>query len=195
MDIRTATQNDLYIIQSLLAAEYIEAGYSADEIQSLKDSGRDPESCALRAVAYEDSPDSTTRAWIAVCNGQAAGIITTKDISGGIYVEPDFRGRGIGHALLQARNAFLSETGQHIAQASVAADNDVSLKMHLSEGYCFTPDSQRLIDDITARGGAARDLRDEHGRPPVLVLEKPLIPDSDPKPAHPAPPLPGQQFS
>lgn len=195
MNIKIATQNDLYIVKSLLAAEYIEAGYSADEIESLKNSGRDPESCALRAIAYEDSPDSTTRAWIAVCDGQAAGIITTKNISGGIYVEPDFRGRGIGHALLQARNAFLSETGQRIAQASVAADNDASLKMHLSAGYRFTPDSQHLIDDITARGGAARDLRDKHGRPPVLVLEKPLLPEVDPKPTQPTPPLLRQQFS
>ena len=52
-----------------------------------------------------------------------------------LYVERDWRGRGIGKALLARLIALAGEAGKHVMVAGIAGENEVSLRLHLALGF------------------------------------------------------------
>lgn len=97
--------------------------------------------------AHRD-PDSKSRCWLALVDDQPAGIITTRDLGGGVEVKEDFKRRGIGSALVATREDFMQrEMGITDARAPIRADNKASLTMHFNQGYKLEEASQKLLDE------------------------------------------------
>jgi RimJ/RimL family protein N-acetyltransferase len=116
------------------------------------------ESIALIRNSQSDKPEGG--GWLAIAaNGRAAGIITTKNFSGGIYVDPAYRGQGIAEGLVLACEAYMKAQGETHAHAHIRADNIPSMKLHQKLGYVPEDSAPGLSD------GA---------RVPVLVMTKTL---------------------
>lgn len=97
--------------------------------------------------AHRD-PDSKSRCWLAVVGNQAAGIITTRDLGGGVEVKDEFKRQGIGSALITTREDFMREQmGITETRAPIRADNQASLRMHFNQGYKLEEASRKLLAD------------------------------------------------
>jgi hypothetical protein len=110
--------------------------------------------------------------WLAIADGRAVGLITSKDFSGGVVVERDYSSagdkgyKGIGAALVRAREEFLVARGETEARADIRATNAPSLRMFTKLGYAF---------DEASRGALAKWQAAPDEEPtPVLVLTKRL---------------------
>ncbi len=165
-EIREAQEGDYDCVRALLTAEN---GEFLPE-----DDFRHPKNEAQAIIDASQDPQSKTRCWLAISNGRAAGIITTHDLSGGVYVDDDFRGMGIGSTLASARNDFYKQIGKTEAKASILASNTKSINMHQKLGYRFNEASQQLIDKATKKGIDPATLKDDCGNVPVLTMTKSL---------------------
>ncbi len=97
--------------------------------------------------AHRD-PDSKSRCWLAIVGNQAAGIITTRDLGGGVEVKDEFKRQGIGSALVATREDFMrDQLGVNEARAPIRADNAASLRMHFNQGYKLEEASRKLLDE------------------------------------------------
>jgi L-amino acid N-acyltransferase YncA len=78
-----------------------------------------------------------------------------------VYVEENWRGRGIGRALMDALAASADEAGIWTIQTSIFPENAASLALHLRVGFRVVGRRER----IAQRGGVWRD---------TLLLERRL---------------------
>lgn len=54
-----------------------------------------------------------------------------------LYISPDFRGRGIGKALMEAILELAREHGYHSVIGGITGGNEVSIKLHKQFGFEF----------------------------------------------------------
>lgn len=107
---------------------------------------RHPARVADAILATSFDPESKSRCWLAIADEKPVGIITTRDLGGGVAVLEGYQGRGIGKALVTAREEFFRDhLNQTEARAPIRADNKKSIDMHLTLGYHFDQASQDLI--------------------------------------------------
>ena len=92
-------------------------------------------------------PDSKTRCWLAVWDGKPVGIITTRDLSGGVFIDEQHRGKRIADALVNTRDVFLAGIGETISAAHIRVDNEASIKLHKRCGYDFDEKSKRMLKE------------------------------------------------
>jgi ribosomal protein S18 acetylase RimI-like enzyme len=73
---------------------------------------------------------------------------TTRGLLSNVYVEPAFRGRGIGTALLEAAEASLARQGADVMVLEVMADNEAARRFYRRQGYDrFRVTMSRSLDD------------------------------------------------
>ena len=134
-----------------------------DESDVPKDNPRHPKFEVQRLIEASHETDPKGIGWLAVAaDGKTVGIITTKNFSGGIFVEPDYRRMGIAEALVSAREDFQRDHGQAEATAHIRADNKGSIRLHEKLGYHFDKASS---GDPSKKPGST-----------ILVMTKPLAP-------------------
>jgi GNAT superfamily N-acetyltransferase len=134
-----------------------------------KDDPRHPEQEAQRLVIASYAQEPEGRGWLAIAaDGKAAGIITTKEsFSGGIFVDEDYRRRGIAEGLVGAREDYQRARGDEQAVAHIRADNGPSIHLHQKLGYRF--DKASAGDPATKPGDT------------ILVMVKPFSDPASPK--------------
>ncbi len=71
--------------------------------------------------------------------------------SEGIYVSPDYRGRGIGLALMQAQIDFARDLGCDEIFSNVADVNKASKRMLKKAGFRFEPTVEGYIVRLSLR--------------------------------------------
>ena len=172
--IRSAESKDFETIQTFLKAEFIDAGYTNADIDALQGTKYDPAQSARKIITALNDEESQTRCWLAISENHAVGMITTKDMSGGIFVDKNNRGKGIGSALVRVRNDFYQKLGKAFAEAQIESTNTASISMHQKLGYKFNEHSQQIIDSAMAKGIALPEITNENGLPVVLTMIKPL---------------------
>ena len=69
------------------------------------------------------------RPWAEGCDSSPVGYVE------GIYVTPEWRGRGVGEALLRAAEAWAMDRGCREIASDARADNAASLALHARLGY------------------------------------------------------------
>lgn len=136
--IRTAQNGDQDAIFSLIG------GYEGN--LPPKDSPYHPAHCTALIMAAVKDTESKSKCWLAIAGSQCVGIITTHDLNGGVRVLDDYQGKGIGSALVSAREAFLRD---HLtcteSRATMLANNQKSIGMHLGLGYEFERNSSGAV--------------------------------------------------
>lgn len=172
--VRRVGPKDEASLQGLLLREAIQAGWTQEELNTLTDRLFHPERVADIVIANARKPDTTIAAWIACVDGDDVGVITTKNVNGGIYVDPSYRQLGLAQALIEARNDFQRSLGAQSVEAHIEASNGPSLNLHRKMGYVFNEASQAAIAQGQQRGISVQDLLNEKGAPLLLVLTKTL---------------------
>ena len=82
---------------------------------------------------------------------------STRGMLSNIYVDPDYRDRGIGAALLKAAEASAAERGADELLLEVMAENEAARRFYRREGYDeFRVTMARSLDD--------RDENDTHSK-------------------------------
>ncbi|MDB5490715.1 MAG: hypothetical protein JWO78_564, partial [Micavibrio sp.] len=90
--------------------------------------------------------ESKSRCWLAIADDKPVGIITTRDLGGGVAVLDDYQGRGIGKALVCAREEFFRDSlDQTESRVPLRADNAKSIALHSSLSYQFDQASKDLL--------------------------------------------------
>lgn len=137
--IRLAQESDHDAVFNLLGADT--TGIPADD-------SRHPLNLTDTIMQAHRDPEGKSRCWLAVIGDQPVGIITTRDLGGGVEVREDFKRQGIGSALLKTREDFFkAQMGMDEARAPIRADNNASLRMHFNQGYKLEEASQKLVDE------------------------------------------------
>jgi len=98
-----------------------------------------------RRRAWFDEHDELQPVLVAECDDRVAGFayLTKMSQKSGwrftredtIYLDPDFRGRGIGRVLLAALIEEARRLGVHVVVASITTENEVSIRLHASLGF------------------------------------------------------------
>jgi RimJ/RimL family protein N-acetyltransferase len=173
--IREAQPEDFESVQHFLMQEFIKSGYTDADMAGLADQPCHPANGARLVTTVPVTDGPVPRAWLARVDGRDVGLITTKDASGGVIVDPAFRGQGIAGKLIAARADYAARHGATEAEAHILADNESSLRAFTKMGYAFTQAAQKMIDEAAAQGIPRAAMKDEKtGRAPVLTLVKPL---------------------
>lgn len=133
--VRPATLADLPAIQRIYNDEIIAGVATWDE---------EPWTMERREAWFSDH-DGSQPVLVADCDGQVAGFacLTKMSQKSGwrftredtIYLDPAFRGRGIGRFLLTALLDEARRIGIHLVVASITTENDISLRLHRSLGF------------------------------------------------------------
>jgi GNAT superfamily N-acetyltransferase len=111
-----------------------------------EDDHRHPAHIADTIIATSFDPESKSRCWLAIADDKPVGIITTRDLGGGVSVLDDYQGRGIGKALVSAREEFFRDSlDQTESRVPLRADNAKSIALHTSLGYQFDQASKDLL--------------------------------------------------
>lgn len=112
-----------------------------------EDDPRHPAHIADTIIATSFDPESKSRCWLAITDdGKAVGIITTRDLGGGVAVLDNYQGRGIGKALVSVREEFFRDSlDQTESRVPLRADNAKSIALHTSLGYQFDQASKDLL--------------------------------------------------
>lgn len=92
------------------------------------------------------NPASKERCWIAEADGKPVGLIRTENLGSGVFVEEDYRGYGIGPALIKTRENFLKDHGKTNFLLDVSANNTVAIKTYKKLGYEFDEASRLEFD-------------------------------------------------
>lgn len=112
---------------------------------------RHPLSTTDAILKASHDANSQSRCWLAICGDKAVGIVTTRDFGGGIFVDDDYRRRGIAGALVSARENFMTDTmGKNEALVPLRADNQASIDLHKKLGYEFDEESKRKLAENPA---------------------------------------------
>lgn len=111
-----------------------------------------------------DRTHVSTCRWIAVDGDETAGWAALSPVSGrcvyggvaevSVYVASAFRGKGIGKVLLQALIRSSEENGMWTLQASILAENEASLRLHLACGFR----SVGVREKLGRLGGVWKDI-------------------------------------
>ena len=101
----------------------------------------------------------------------AAAPVSTRDVYRGVvehsvYVSEAARGRGVGHALLDALDAAAVASGIWTIQSSVFPENAASLALHAAHGYRIVGRRERIA--LMTYGPFAGQWRD------TVLIEKRL---------------------
>jgi GNAT superfamily N-acetyltransferase len=171
IDIRSAGVKDKSIIRDLLLSAWQADGYSVSDLSRLIGTKYDPAVTAKTIIDHCEDPASSTKCWIAFVQQKPAGIITTKDIDGGVFVHERFRNMGVGRALVVARNKFLAQQGKDEAEAHVELFNSASIAMHKKLGYEFDANSLNLLSMLT-KPELSDHLLSRIGRPVLRMTKK-----------------------
>ncbi len=172
--IKQAKKVDFKTIQRFLTHEFIDAGYSTEDLKNLNGSIHDPKIVAQKIVDATCLPNSETCAWLAFVGNNAVAMISSKNVNGGVYVDREYRKLGIGSALVNARNDFQKERGINSVEASIEAKNYRSIELHKKLGYKFNPPSQFIIDEAKSAHIEIKDIKNKSGVSPILVMIKKL---------------------
>lgn len=172
--VRQVGVGDERVVRDLLRACWKNAGYTDAEMDAARSEIWHPDNAAKDLAGAAGDESSGKRGWIAFVDDRPVGIITTKNVDGGLYVDPEGRGKGGGAALVAARDVFRKETGSDVSLAHILASNTACLNFYQKLGYRFNPASQALIDGARRAGIDPAFLKDEKGRSPVLLMTKPL---------------------
>ena len=173
IEIRRAQTEDLHNLSYIFEQEFIANGYSDEEIQQLKSTPYAPSATAQRIVeAWEQGEDSPA-AWIAFDGDRPVAGISTKDVSGGVWVDEGYRRQGIGSALTRIRLEHCVEHNLPLDSVTIESTNEASLKMHRGLSFKFDKASQDLVDKAQRAGQSLSDIRQENGSPARLRLLPP----------------------
>ncbi len=133
--IRPATEADLPAIQRIYNDEIIAGVATWDE---------EPWTMEQRRHWFAEH-DQSQPVLVAECGGQVAGFayLTRMSQKSGwrftredtIYLDPEFRARGIGRVLLTALIEEARRVGIHVVVASITTENEVSIHLHRSLGF------------------------------------------------------------
>ncbi|ELY61868.1 GNAT family N-acetyltransferase [Natronolimnohabitans innermongolicus] len=83
---------------------------------------------------------------------------TTRGMLSNIYVEPAYRGQGLGGALLEAAEAELEERGAEAVVLEVMADNEAARRFYDRQGY----DAYRVSMERDLEGEDGQDDERDH---------------------------------
>ncbi|SEV96464.1 GNAT family N-acetyltransferase [Natrinema salifodinae] len=88
---------------------------------------------------------------------------TTRGLLSNIYVDPAYRDRGIGAALLEAAEDALAERGADVMLLEVMADNEAARRFYRRQGYdSFRVTMGRPLEERDDRGD--RSENDTHSK-------------------------------
>ena len=146
---RDATAADIPILVELMREFYAEADYALDEGWAE----------ASFSALLED--DALGRVWVVYCDSQPAGyvVLTVRFAMeyGGLdgyiddlFIRPDYRGRGLGRAALDALVAECGRRGVLALHVEVGRDNEVAQTLYRSYGLKPYDDGRQVL---TARLG------------------------------------------
>jgi len=117
---------------------------------------------------FGSSDPSQPATWVAVMEDAIRGFATTRPASdpdaagkgelAGLYVDPDWWGRGIGQALLTAARGRLVELGFHSAILWVLDGNERARRFYAADGW-ITDGVHRVQDIWAVNAGEARYSR------------------------------------
>lgn len=163
--IRRADANDYDAVHDLMTAEFIDAGYSQEALNDLAGTAHHPAVAAKETLKRNLEQPDKSACWLAIADDKPIGIITTKDLSGGVFVDPAYQRRGIASALAETRLDFQRGSGQKTAEAHIEATNHGSIKLHQKLGFEFDQQSKAILQDREENGIPANEEK-----PPVLVM-------------------------
>jgi RimJ/RimL family protein N-acetyltransferase len=146
--IRPIQPGDVASVRHLLALEdahYVENGNKSAPFEA--DSPYHPDQMAPKIVSAATTAGSESRGWLAFCGGVPAGIITTDDLGGGVFVDKKFNGKNLATELVKAREQYwFNELGLDEIRRPVRADNERSIGLHIKKlGYEFDKASQEIL--------------------------------------------------
>jgi phosphinothricin acetyltransferase len=133
---RHAVEADLEAIQRIYNEAILTTTATWDE---------QPWTWARRLAWWEEHNNPLEPILVAECNGSVIGFayLTRYSQKSGwrftredtIYIDADWRGRGVGRVLLLALIEEARRIGVHLVVASITSENDVSIKLHQSLGF------------------------------------------------------------
>lgn len=133
---------------------------------------------AKKLTAASIDPQATGGGWLAFADGSPAGIITTKEgFNGSVVTHKDFLRRGIGVALVTAREAHQWAQGQTVAQAHIESTNLKSIGLHKKMGYVHQSGEDKLLPN----GAMVETYSKPLSAPPIVAPPKRIAP-SAPRP-------------
>ncbi|MGH0030663.1 MAG: N-acetyltransferase family protein [Myxococcota bacterium] len=132
--IRLATPDDLPTLRRLMAAFYAESGYSLDE------------AAAARALADLVGGTSLGRIWLIESGGEPAGYVAVtfgfsleyfgRDaFVDDLYLEPGFRGKGLGTRVLAAVEPLCRDLGVRALHLEVERGNAPARRLYRRRGF------------------------------------------------------------
>ncbi|HTK83514.1 MAG TPA: GNAT family N-acetyltransferase [Patescibacteria group bacterium] len=143
--VRPVQPQDTEAVQELLRQEMVHNGCNFDE-----SSPYHPKNAAQDVIRKTMDAGNPNRGWLAFAGDKPAGIITTPmDLAGGVFVNEEFRGKGVAQALIRTREKYLKEDlGLTQIERPVRADNEASIKLHTEKlGYRFSQASLNLLKE------------------------------------------------
>ena len=105
---------------------------------------RHPANQTVALIMASRETDPKGMGWVAICDDKTVGIITTKDFSGGVNVDKEYRRMGIAEALIGAREDFQQKHGATEASAHIQAKNTASIRLHEKLGYSANVDVTKV---------------------------------------------------
>jgi GNAT superfamily N-acetyltransferase len=143
-----------------------------------EDDFRHPINSVPAMVAASNSGDPKQgMAWLAYDPDkpeEPIGFISTKEMDGSYYVDPEYRRQGIAKALLDKREDFLVARGDETALVNIQAHNAGSLKVAFSRGYQLDDKSISLMEEWDKTSDEEKADMTKNFSSPLLTLTKKL---------------------